>query len=258
MDSPSVTDNVPLMDQVDGSESINDTPDAPLPATGPSGTLLQRNQWIGLALASGACAAFNGVFAKLTTTELTTKLSHAVARSIGLDSAEGAVEVAVRGAFFVLNLIFNGVMWTLFTRALKAGHSATQVSIMNTSANFVLTALLGLAIFSESLPPLWWAGATMLVAGNVIIGRKDEGSQEGEESRDDSITSLPDDEADEAAVAATTVSAAAAAVGAGHAGHATHAGHAAGVAGEAETDAETQASKGRRTSRRLAAQQHEL
>lgn len=66
-------------------------------------------------------------------------------------------------------------MWTLFTTALARGHSTTQVSIMNTSSNFVITALLGLAIFSESLPPLWWLGAALLVAGNVIIGRKDEG-----------------------------------------------------------------------------------
>lgn len=71
-------------------------------------------------------------------------------------------------------------MWTLFTKALARGHSATQVSIMNTSANFVLTALMGLAIFAESLPPLWWVGAAMLVAGNVIIGRKDEGKADAE------------------------------------------------------------------------------
>lgn len=45
---------------------------------------------------------------------------------------------------------------------------------MNTSCNFVVTAVLGSAIFSESLPPLWWLGASLLVAGNVIIGRKDE------------------------------------------------------------------------------------
>jgi hypothetical protein len=67
-------------------------------------------------------------------------------------------------------------MWTLFTKALARGTSTTQVSIMNTSANFVLTAVLGFAIFSEALPPLWWLGAALLVAGNVIIGQKDEGS----------------------------------------------------------------------------------
>lgn len=65
-------------------------------------------------------------------------------------------------------------MWSLFTTALARGTSTTQVSIMNTSTNFMLTAFLGLIIFSESLPPMWWAGAALLVVGNVIIGRKDE------------------------------------------------------------------------------------
>lgn len=66
-------------------------------------------------------------------------------------------------------------MWSLFTTALARGKSATQVSIMNTSTNFLVTAFTGLLIFSESLPPMWWAGASLLVAGSVIAGRKDEG-----------------------------------------------------------------------------------
>ncbi|KAL2130684.1 hypothetical protein VTI74DRAFT_6097 [Chaetomium olivicolor] len=134
----------------------------------------KRNQWILFALASGACAAFNGVFAKLTTTELTAKFSGAIARMLGIGHAEGTIEFLVRGTFFGLNLAFNGVMWTFFTTALAKGNSTTQISIMNTSSNFFITAILGLVIFSESLPPLWWLGAAMLVAGNVIIGRKDE------------------------------------------------------------------------------------
>lgn len=55
---------------------------------------------------------------------------------------------------------------------------------MNTSANFVLTAILGFAIFSEALPPLWWLGAALLVAGNVIIGRKDESKEEAKAQED--------------------------------------------------------------------------
>ncbi|KAJ0290581.1 hypothetical protein CBS470a_003894 [Colletotrichum nupharicola] len=126
----------------------------------------RRNQWIVLAVASGACAAFNGVFAKLTTTELTTTISQAISNFLHLSDIEGAFEVVLRA------------MWTLFTKALAKGSSTTQVSIMNTSSNFVITALLGLAIFSESLPPLWWLGAALLVAGNVIIGRKDETAED--------------------------------------------------------------------------------
>ncbi|KAK6957346.1 hypothetical protein Daesc_000130 [Daldinia eschscholtzii] len=151
-----------------------------------------RNRWIVFAIASGACAAFNGVFAKLTTNELSTHIARGISGLFGLTHLEGVVEVVVRASFFGLNLAFNGVMWTLFTQALAKGNSTTQVSIMNTSTNFVITALLGLAIFSESLPPLWWVGAALLVAGNVIIGRgKQEESSEtaaildGDEYHDD-------------------------------------------------------------------------
>jgi hypothetical protein len=38
----------------------------------------------------------------------------------------------------------------------------------------MITAFLGFFIFTESLPPLWWVGAALLVAGNVIIGRREE------------------------------------------------------------------------------------
>ncbi|KAJ2905406.1 hypothetical protein MKZ38_005504 [Zalerion maritima] len=140
-------------------------------------TWAQQNQWVILALASGACAAFNGVFAKLTTNDLTSHIADAVSEGMGIgdEKFRQAIEVITRGMFFALNLTFNGVMWTLFTMALSRGHSTTQVSIVNTSSNFMLTALMGFAIFSEKLPPLWWVGAAMLVAGNVVIGRKDEG-----------------------------------------------------------------------------------
>ncbi|KAH9908640.1 hypothetical protein F4778DRAFT_717997 [Xylariomycetidae sp. FL2044] len=154
----------------------------------------RRNQWIVLAVASGACAAFNGVFAKLTTNDLTSNISKALSNFFGLTNFEGVLEVVVRGLFFGLNLVFNGIMWTLFTQALAKGQSTTQVSIMNTSTNFMITALLGLAIFAESLPPLWWVGAAMLVAGNVIIGRRKEGDDDGdndEQSGDrDEVVSL--------------------------------------------------------------------
>lgn len=68
-------------------------------------------------------------------------------------------------------------MWILFTRALTAATSTTRVSILNTSANFMVTAVLGFVIFSESLPLQWWFGAAFLVAGSVVIGAREEKEQ---------------------------------------------------------------------------------
>ncbi|KAK4494756.1 hypothetical protein PRZ48_014112 [Zasmidium cellare] len=78
-----------------------------------------------------------------------------------------------------MNLAFNAVMWGLFTRALTLASSTVRVSVINTSANFMVTAVLGAIIFSENLPGLWWLGAAMLVAGSVIIGRREEGKDVG-------------------------------------------------------------------------------
>ncbi|KAI9798021.1 MAG: hypothetical protein M1835_005024 [Candelina submexicana] len=137
-------------------------------------TVSRRTQWLAFAVASGACAAFNGVFAKLTTTELTSTWAGAIAGVLGLGRDNRVVEVGIRAMFFGLNLVFNGIMWALFTTALARGTSTTQVAIINTSSNFMITAIMGWLIFAEALPPLWWLGAALLVAGSVIIGRRDE------------------------------------------------------------------------------------
>lgn len=67
-------------------------------------------------------------------------------------------------------------MWFLFTRALTLATSTTRVAVLNTSSNFIVTAVLGMLVFGEGLPLLWWCGAALLVAGSVVIGRRDEGS----------------------------------------------------------------------------------
>ncbi|KAL8857465.1 MAG: hypothetical protein Q9178_005959 [Gyalolechia marmorata] len=139
--------------------------------------------WLALAAASGACAAFNGVFAKLsTTTQLTTSWSSAISSSLHLSSDNKLIEFIIRGSFFLLNLAFNALMWALFTSALTRASSTTRVSIINTSSNFLITALLGLMIFSEKLPPLWWVGAAGLVVGTVVIGRREEDGTENDKA----------------------------------------------------------------------------
>lgn len=64
-------------------------------------------------------------------------------------------------------------MWALFTRALTAAPSTTKVSITNTSANFLVTAILGMIVFGEPVRGLWWLGAAMMAAGCILVGMRE-------------------------------------------------------------------------------------
>lgn len=70
-------------------------------------------------------------------------------------------------------------MWALFTAALTRGDSTTRVSIVNVSANFMITAVLGWMVFGEKLSGVWFLGAGLLAVGNVVIGRREEGKKPG-------------------------------------------------------------------------------
>lgn len=89
----------------------------------------------------------------------------------------------LRALFFALNLVFNLAMWSLFTTALTRATSTTRVSIVNTSANFFVTAVLGALVFGEKLPGMWWVGAALLAAGTVVVGAKVRRDGEGQKGK---------------------------------------------------------------------------
>ncbi|GLA44795.1 hypothetical protein CBS63078_4909 [Aspergillus niger] len=141
-----------------------------------------QTKWLLLALSSGAFAALNGLFAKLTTdTATTTFAAHLIhlftsANNISdadLISSHPILMLLIRGLCFGLNILSNIIMWALFTRALTAGSSTTKVSITNTAANFLVTAMLGMGVFGERVGGWWWVGAAMMGVGCVIVGRRD-------------------------------------------------------------------------------------
>ncbi|KAL4754315.1 hypothetical protein BDW72DRAFT_166615 [Aspergillus terricola var. indicus] len=136
-------------------------------------------RWILLAIASGAFAALNGLFAKLTTDEQTTTFVDAMLSLFGSPGgAEGhpVFMFVVRGICLGLNVLCNVIMWALFTRALTAAPSTTKVSITNTSTNFLITALLGMIVFREKVGRLWWLGAAMMGGGCILVGMREESS----------------------------------------------------------------------------------
>ena len=87
-------------------------------------------------------------------------------------------------------MVCNGLMWTTFTKALQGVPSTVEATVTNSSANLFFTvstakraaprdnvtctcfsakAVLGNAVFGETLSLQWWAGASLIVMGLVII-----------------------------------------------------------------------------------------
>ncbi|KAI8808215.1 hypothetical protein BJ742DRAFT_284946 [Cladochytrium replicatum] len=94
---------------------------------------------------------------------------------------------ALRIVFFAMVFVSNGLMWKLFTSALAESKSSIQVTVVNSGANLCATALLGNFLFSEPLPLKWWAGATLVVAGTVLVsqGQSSESSIEKSSEKKD-------------------------------------------------------------------------
>lgn len=136
-----------------------------------------------------------------TTTELTTSIARGISHLFFSGStADTVVEYIVRAVciyhhhqtirflylvsltsnysiqtFFALNLLSNFIMWALFTRALTASPSTTKVAITNTTANFLVTAVLGMVVFRELVGGLWWLGAVLMASGCILVGMREEG-----------------------------------------------------------------------------------
>ncbi|KAF9150897.1 hypothetical protein BG015_007282 [Linnemannia schmuckeri] len=134
------------------------------------------------AILAGTFAALASVFAKLTldartveflqyacNTVLAPTTPYCTSFFIAKEDETSPVVVAVRSACFALIFICNAAMWTLFTKALNRSKSSATVTVINSAANFCITAVLGYVLFSEPLALQWWFGASLIVAGSVLV-----------------------------------------------------------------------------------------
>ncbi|KAG2173684.1 hypothetical protein INT43_005104 [Umbelopsis isabellina] len=127
------------------------------------------------AIASGTFAALASVFAKLFTDEKTSQFTQSTLELLPIskysETAEFYVSSTVRIICFILIFGCNSLMWTIFTKALNRAPSSTAVSIVNSAANFSVSALAGYIVFGEPLALSWWVGATLIITGTLILTR---------------------------------------------------------------------------------------
>ncbi|GJJ75024.1 hypothetical protein EMPS_07382 [Entomortierella parvispora] len=146
------------------------------------------------AILAGTFAALASVFAKLTLDARTVDFLHHACNTViapttpyctslfvAKEGETSPVVVAVRSACFGLIFICNAAMWTLFTKALNRSNSSATVTVINSAANFCLTAVLGYVLFSEPLAMQWWFGASLIVLGSVLVSSDETKDKEKKE-----------------------------------------------------------------------------
>eukprot|EP00105_Crassostrea_gigas_P034640 XP_019918788.1 PREDICTED: transmembrane protein 42-like isoform X1 [Crassostrea gigas] len=129
---------------------------------------IQHGQGLLLAAGAGIMAALGSVSAKLATND------HFILESCQFTiKADLCVQISimVRVVFFAMIFICNGMMWTLFTKSLQFCSSTAEATVANTANNFLVSALVGVVLFNESLSLRWWMGASLIVLGLLLIHR---------------------------------------------------------------------------------------
>ncbi|XP_063697497.1 transmembrane protein 42-like [Culicoides brevitarsis] len=112
------------------------------------------------AILSGFCACLGSCFGKLSS--IVTVENNAILYTIT------SINIA-------LMLLFNGLVWTFFVKALQSKDCNTATATVTSSgANYILSALLGWLIFGETNCGLYWFGIFLIIIGLAIINKSDE------------------------------------------------------------------------------------
>lgn len=78
------------------------------------------------------------------------------------------VGLAVQGASLAGMFMVNAVMFSTFLKALQNSGS-TIATVTNCGTNFLLSGVSGRILFGERLPHMWFCGATLVIAGVLLM-----------------------------------------------------------------------------------------
>nr|CAB3267100.1 transmembrane protein 42-like [Phallusia mammillata] len=112
-----------------------------------------------LACAAGLCAALASVTGKFATGDM---------ENMPLIPNHWILNLIFRLLFITCTLALNSVMWTFFVESMQHLNSA-EASVLNVGCNILLSGVLGWFCFGESVPAIWWCGASLIVTGIAVM-----------------------------------------------------------------------------------------
>ena len=108
---------------------------------------------------SGLVAALCGLVGKLGLDSQATSIS---------DLDNRVLEAILRLLLILSTLLLNGVMITLYTKALSLAGVAAEASLINTASNLCFTAIFSFVIFRETFSYQWMFGSVLVIAGVTL------------------------------------------------------------------------------------------
>ncbi|XP_071481486.1 uncharacterized protein [Diadema antillarum] len=128
-----------------------------------------------LAVSAGVCAASASLCAKLAMSgdemkDLCSRYYEDVLKLEHMPSCH-VIATVLRVAVFALVFVFNGLMWTLFTKSLQLCRSSLHATMTNSSSNLIFSGIMGKLLFGEKLSLWWWFGVSLIILGLLMVNR---------------------------------------------------------------------------------------
>uniref|UniRef100_A0A7N0R9Z1 Uncharacterized protein n=1 Tax=Kalanchoe fedtschenkoi TaxID=63787 RepID=A0A7N0R9Z1_KALFE len=101
------------------------------------------------------------------------RAGYAWAVAAGFNAACAAIAAKFFASQFIkygLVVLFNVIMWACHVNSLKA-LSSLQATVTNFATNFLTSGLAGFFFFEEALPYKWYAGASFIVLGVLVLSK---------------------------------------------------------------------------------------
>jgi len=100
-------------------------------------------------------------------------LSACLASVFGKLTFSQSTFASVLTILYVLLFVFANVfMWRCYSKALSLSTTSIQPTIVTKTSNFLLSALIGFVVFSESINFLWILGFLLILFGVYLISTK--------------------------------------------------------------------------------------
>lgn len=91
-------------------------------------------------------------------------LTHSVSPDL-----ESIIFVSVQTALFLLMILINSFMWTLYSKALSVSRSGTEATVMNMGFNFLFTSLFSGLVFGERVTSRSILGSCLMLTGLLVL-----------------------------------------------------------------------------------------